>query len=217
MRLGILGGTFDPIHFGHLFIAEEARAHFRLDRVLFVPNGTPPHKKDYPITEARHRFAMTCLATDPNPWFECSSIERDRTGPSYAVDTLSILHARYPGAELFYIAGIDAIADILTWRRHTEVIQLAHFIAATRPGFDWEALQARLPESYLARILPLESTALNISSTEIRRRFRQNLPSRYLTPDAVLFYILEHKLYQSSAPSEDGATGTAKDLREWNK
>lgn len=215
MRLGIMGGTFDPIHYGHLFIAEEARTHFRLNHVLFVPNGHPPHKKSYPVTPAQHRYAMSLIATHSNSAFSCSPVEMDRTGPCYTVDTLALIRQQYPEAELFYITGIDAIADILTWNRHDVVIQMATFIAATRPGFDPVALRQRLPVDYLARILVLGSTALNISSTDLRWRIANNLSIRYLTPDGVMEYIYKHRLYRSGAsanaacPSGTSALETA--------
>lgn len=199
MRLGIMGGTFDPIHIGHLFIAEEARIRFRLNNVLFIPNGTPPHKKEYAITSARHRYVMTLIATHANQAFGCSPLELNRPGPSYTVDTLSQLREQNPDSELFYITGVDAVADILSWKRHEEVIQMATFIAAMRPGFDPITLKDRLPLAYLERILLLGSTAIGISSTDIRERFRQDLPVRYLIPDPVLDYIQKNSLYPSAA------------------
>ena len=206
-RLGIMGGTFDPIHYGHLFVAEEARARFALDHVLFVPNGAPPHKKEYMLTAAHDRYEMTRLATADNPAFTCTALELERPGPSYTVETLATLRAQYANADLFYITGIDAIADILTWRRHDEIIRMATFIAAARPGFDLKTLQDRLPAAYLERILLLGTTAQGISSTEIRERTRAKLPTRYLTPDRVLDYIREHHLYENKAvPVGDAAS-----------
>ncbi len=198
-RLGIMGGTFDPIHNGHLFVAEEARARFSLDGILFVPNGAPPHKSDYLLTAARHRYEMTRIATADNSAFTCLSLELDRPGPSYTVETLTLLQAQHPAAELFYITGVDAIADILTWRRHEEIIRMVTFIAATRPGFSPESLAERLPPSYLQRILMLGTTAIGISSTEIRERIRLGLPARYLTPDGVRDYIEKNHLYENAA------------------
>lgn len=208
MRLGIMGGTFDPIHYGHLFVAEEARVRFRLNHVLFVPNGTPPHKKDADLTPAAHRYAMALIATHGNRAFGCSPLEFHRPGISYTVDTLTQLRQENPEAELFYITGVDAVADILTWNRHEEVIRLATFIAAMRPAFDLRTLQERLPQSYLERILLLGSTTLGLSSTDIRDRLRQGLPARYLTPDGVLSYIAKHRLYPPAA------TGSAEADRE---
>ena len=195
MRLGIIGGTFDPIHYGHLFIAEEARARFQLNHVAFIPNGQPPHKKDLNVTPARHRYAMTQTAIAGNPNFICSPIEMQRPGLSYTVDTLAALKEMYPDAELFYITGVDAIAEILSWKRHEDVIRMATFLAATRPGFDLRSLKEKLPQDYLSRVLLIGSTYLGISSTDIRDRVRQNLPARYLTPDSVLKYIYQNQLY----------------------
>ncbi len=196
-RWGVMGGTFDPIHYGHLFVAEEARTHFELERVLFVPNNVPPHKTGRVITAPHHRFAMTEIATATNAAFVCSPLERDRPGASYTVDTLRTLRAELPQTELFYITGVDAITDILTWKRHEEVIHLAQFIAAARPGYDPEFLSARLPEAYLKQIHVLNSTALGISSTDLRQRVRENRPIRYLTPDGVVEYIVQHRLYST--------------------
>ncbi len=210
MRLGIMGGTFDPIHFGHLFVAEEARCRFGLDKVLFVPNGVPPHKKGYVITAPSHRYNMALLATHPNGAFGCSPVEVTRNGPSYTVDTLTQLRQQHSDAELFYISGVDAVADILSWKRHEEVVQLATFIAATRPGFDLRSLKERLPGAYLTRILLLGSTAIGISSSDMRQRMAQGLPIRYMTPDVVIDYIRKHNLYANAAPparsSEDTNT-----------
>src|SRR5207237_808794 len=149
-----------------------------------------------PVTPARHRYAMAQLATQSNPAFEVSSLELNRPGASYTVDTLTQLQAQYPAARLYYLTGVDAIAEILTWKRHAELIRLATFIAATRPGFDPALLGECLPPAYRERIRLLETTALNISSTGIRDRIRQGLPARYLTPDSVLDYISQQGLYR---------------------
>jgi nicotinate-nucleotide adenylyltransferase len=202
MRLGIMGGTFDPIHNGHLFVAEEARVLFALDRILFIPNGSPPHKKEYAITPASNRYAMTLIATHGNSGFACSPMELNRPGASYTVDTLTQLRQENPDADLFYITGIDAVADILSWKRHDEVIRLATFIAATRPGFDLSRLKQQLPAAYLERILLIATTALGISSTDLRSRVARGLPIRYLTPDGVVDYIYKRKLYQTEATAE---------------
>jgi nicotinate-nucleotide adenylyltransferase len=206
-RLGVMGGTFDPIHYGHLFVAEEARARFALDHVLFVPNGSPPHKTEMRLTAPRDRYEMTRLATADNPAFTCTALELNRVGPSYTVDTLTALRETYARAELFYITGIDAIADILTWRRHADIIHMTTFIAAARPGFALKTLQDRLPATYLDRILLLGTTAQGISSTDIRERIRAKLPTRYLTPNEVLDYIREHHLYEHKAvPAREAAS-----------
>ncbi len=195
MRLGIMGGTFDPIHNGHLFVAEEARVRFRLNNVLFVPNGQPPHKKEIKITPPRMRYSMALIATHSNQAFGCSPVESNRPGPSYTIDTLKAIREQNPDAELYYITGIDAVADILSWNRHEEVIQLATFIAAMRPGYNLVDLRDKMPRSYLERILLLGSTYLGISSTDIRTRLEQSLPVRYLMPDGVLDYIFKNSLY----------------------
>lgn len=200
MRLGIMGGTFDPIHYGHLFIAEEARVHFRLESVLFIPNGSPPHKPDRAMTPAVHRHAMTQLATDSNPAFACSAIELDRDGHSYTVDTLDLVRDAHPDAELYTIAGVDAISDLMTWKSHVEVVRKTMFIVATRPGFDLGILTERLPAAYMDKMLVIGSTALGISSTDIRMRVRQGRSIRYLTCETVVEYIEEHDLYAENEP-----------------
>lgn len=211
MRLGIMGGTFDPIHNGHLFVAEEARIRFRLNNVLFVPNGQPPHKQELKITPSRMRYAMALIATHSNQAFGCSPVESNRPGPSYAVDTLRSIREQNPDAELYYITGIDAVADILSWNRHEEVIQLATFIAAMRPGYNLVDLRDKMPRSYLERILLLGSTYLGISSTDIRSRLEQSLPVRYLMPDAVLDYIFKNSLYGTNIapPGADANSANA--------
>lgn len=196
MRLGIFGGTFDPIHYGHLFIAEEARVRFRLEKILFVPAGTPPHKKENELSPAKHRYAMTVIAIYGNPAFACTPIEIDRKGVSYTIDTLVQLRKEYPEDEFFYITGIDAVCDIMTWHRHQEVMRMARFITAARPGYSLNRLRDRLPPDYLENILLLGTTMLDVSSTELRYRVRHNLPIRYLTPDGVIEYIRKHRLYR---------------------
>lgn len=195
MNLGILGGTFDPIHNAHLFIAEEARVRYALDRVVFIPNALPPHKQTYAVSDPAHRYAMAVLATVSNPCFECSRIEIDRPGPSYMVDTLTEVHHRWPGAEVYCITGLDTILEIPTWYRPDEVIRLTHFIAAERPGFSLDLGEQDLPSELIERVLPLSTTHLDISSTEIRSRVQDGLPIRYLTPDSVVDYVHRHGLY----------------------
>lgn len=197
MRIGILGGTFDPIHYAHLFIAEEARVRFDLARVVFVVNALPPHKQAYPVTDAAHRLRMTELAIASNPSFECSRIELDRPGASYTVDTLKALQLEHPSAALFFITGVDTIVEIPTWHRPDEVIRLTCFIVADRPGHTWDPGGRDLPPALTDRVLPLSTTHLDISSTDIRRRVREGLPIRYLTPDSVAAYITAHRLYRS--------------------
>ncbi|MFN3422401.1 MAG: nicotinate-nucleotide adenylyltransferase [Armatimonadota bacterium] len=185
------------MHYGHLLAAEEARYRFALSQVIFVPCGIPPHKKPYEVTPAEHRYAMTVLATASNQYFAVSRVEIDRPGPSYAVDTVKIFrHQLGEGNELFFITGVDAVLEILTWKSHEELIQLCRFIAVTRPGYDAQKLQEKLPPSYLTKIDLLVIPGLDISSTMIRERVRKGEPIRYLTPDAVCDYIVKHGLYR---------------------
>src|SRR5687767_9660460 len=168
MRLGIMGGTFDPVHNGHLIAAEEARAACGLDEVVFVPAGRPWQKAERQVSSGEDRYLMTELATVTNPAFCVSRIELDRDGPTYTVDTLRALS----GPELWFISGADAVAQILTWKDPEEVLSLATFVAATRPGHRTEGLDPR--------VRVLEIPALAISSTEIRQRVREARPVRYL-------------------------------------
>ena len=200
-RLGIFGGTFDPIHFGHLFLAEEARIRFGLDRVLLIPNGRPPHKDGLARASGNHRFEMTRLAAAGNPAFECSRVELERPGMSYTIDTLALLREQNPSADLLYITGVDTAAELMTWRRPGEVVQLARIVAATRPGYDAQTLLRRLPDAIRERVSLLETTALDISSTDIRQRVQHGEAVRYLTPDSVLEYIEGHGLYLPEAGS----------------
>lgn len=196
-RIGIIGGTFDPIHYGHLFIAEEARFTCKLDRVIFVPAGMPPHKPGEPITTAERRYTMTVLATEDNTAFEVSRWEIDRSGPSYTVNTLEAFGEKYPGSELFFIMGADSAAEIMTWYRPERIVELATVIAAARPGTDIERARYELPEDIRGRVIFLESPGLHISSTELRERAADGMPVRYLVPDRVEKYIRENNLYRN--------------------
>jgi nicotinate-nucleotide adenylyltransferase len=192
--LGILGGTFDPIHYGHLAIAEEARERFGLARVLFMPTGAPPHKPTG-RAGAEHRYAMTVLATADNPAFAVSRLEIDRPGLSYTVDTLRALHEEYPGAELYMIIGADMALEFHTWRDPEGILAQATVVAATRPGWDLSRL-ASLPTA--GRILPMDAPGLYLSSTALRARIAEGRSLRYLTPPPVAAYIREHGLYRPS-------------------
>ncbi|MDS1029422.1 nicotinate-nucleotide adenylyltransferase [Bacillota bacterium LX-D] len=197
--LGIMGGTFDPIHYGHLVTAEAARETFNLEKVFFVPSGKPPHKKAYSVTEARHRYLMTILAVVTNPYFEASSIEFDRAGYSYAIDTVKEFKQRYTGTEIFFITGADAILEILTWKNVDELMQLCHFIAATRPGTKMKEITAflkKLPTVLQKKIHLLEIPALAISSTDIRRRVAEGRTIKYLLPEPIEQYIVKNNLYK---------------------
>jgi nicotinate-nucleotide adenylyltransferase len=206
-----MGGTFDPIHYGHLVSAGEALTQFRLDHVVFVPNRLSPLKDPADVSDPEHRYLMTFLATVSNPHFSVSRIEIDRPGASYTIDTMRDLAARYPGATLFYITGADAILQILRgeWDQSEELLAMCQFIAATRPGF-------ALTEETLRRTgrgrAPLENVhlmtipAMAISSTDIRVRVRQGRPATYLVPETVEAYIVKHGLYRR-VPTPEVAGG----------
>lgn len=199
--IGIMGGTFDPIHFGHLRAAEEVRQGFGLERVIFVPAGRPPHKQASEVTPPEHRYLMTLLATADHPHFEVSRVEIDRDGPSYTLDTLRYLRSIFsPEKALYFITGLDAILEIHTWMDYRELFQLADFIAVTRPGYNVEALrnlQEILGDELFSRIHPFPVTLLAISSRDIRRRVREGRSIRYLVPDPVMKYIEKERLYLS--------------------
>ena len=190
-----MGGTFDPLHIGHLFIAEAARVQCGLDKVVFFPNRIPAHmqgKLAHANPEAR--WKITLAGIEGNSHFEASRVELDREGASYAFDTLQ--HFTAESVELFYIIGGDSLADLLTWHRGAELFEMCHFIAALRPGFDSQKALRELSEKQRAKVLLLETPELQISSTDIRNRVRRNLPIRYLVPDAVERIIRQHHLYQ---------------------
>lgn len=191
-----MGGTFDPVHTGHLVIAEEARTRFRLDEVVFVPAAVPPHKHRADVSPAEDRYAMVLLATAGNPRFSVSRVEMERAGPSYTIDTMLEFRKRYgPEAALYFLTGVDAILEILTWHEPEAIIRHCRFIAATRPGYDPAQLTQRLPQAFVAAIDMLTAPGVDISSSEIRRRVREGASVRYLTPELVEDYIRKRHLY----------------------
>ena len=194
-RVGVMGGTFDPIHHGHLVAASEVQAWFDLDEVVFVPTGDPWQKSDRHVTEAEHRYLMTVVATAANPRFNVSRVDIEREGPTYTIDTLRDLKAEMPDAELFFITGADALADIFTWRDVQELFDLATFVGCTRPGYtmDPETLD-KIPSD---KVTMVEIPALAISSTECRARRAKGEPVWYLVPDGVVQYIAKHDLYST--------------------
>jgi len=194
-----MGGTFDPIHHGHLVAASEVQAWFALDEVIFVPTGDPWQKSDRVVTTAEHRYLMTVIATASNPRFSVSRVDIDRDGPTFTLDTLKDLQAAMPDAELYFITGADALADIFTWRSAEDLFELAKFVGCTRPGHEMDpATLAAIPGD---RVTMLEIPALAISSTDCRERTRRGEPVWYLVPDGVVQYIAKHHLY----PSDPGA------------
>ena len=198
MRIGVLGGTFDPIHIGHLVAAEEVGVRQALEHVVFVPAGLPPHKLHLHVTPVRHRLNMVQLAIADNPRFVLSRVEIDRFGPSYTVDTVQLLRDEYGSkVELYFIMGADSLAELVTWHKPAQLIRLCRIVALTRPGYqvDMEELDRLLPGA-IARVQLLEMPLLQISSTDLQRRVRMGLPIKYLVPPAVEAYIYQHELYQ---------------------
>ena len=193
MRLGVMGGTFDPIHHGHLVAASEVQALFGLDEVVFVPTGQPWQKGERDVSPPEHRYLMTVVATASNPRFTVSRVDIDRPGLTYTIDTLRDLHAQRPDAELFFITGADALAQIVSWRDNEQMFDLAHFIGVTRPGFD--LADSHLPEG---RVSLVEVPAMAISSTDCRDRVARGMPVWYLVPDGVVQYIDKRSLYRTA-------------------
>lgn len=202
MRLGVMGGTFDPVHIGHLVTAEEARCQFGLEEVIFVPSARPPHKTGLRQSPPWQRLRMVEMAVDGNPFLTVSDIEVSRQGLSYTIDTLKsirVMRGRY--AELFFITGADAILEILTWKNPEELLSESSFIAASRPGHRLDSVREALPEFNSAgekaadRVFEMEIPALAISSTEIRERVSAGRTFRYLVPEQVWEYIRENGLY----------------------
>ncbi|MCL5108407.1 MAG: nicotinate-nucleotide adenylyltransferase [Chloroflexi bacterium] len=199
-RLGLLGGTFDPIHYGHLVAAEESLYRLRLDRVLLVPAGQPPHKLGRRVTPAAQRLAMVRLAAADNAALAVSTIELERHGPSYSVDTVAAVREQAgPGAEIFFIVGSDALPDLLTWYRPRRLLQLSTLAVVSRPGypFDLSHLSASLPEA-AQRIVHVPAPELAISSSDLRARVAAGRPIRYQLPEAVELYIRQQGLYIQS-------------------
>jgi nicotinate-nucleotide adenylyltransferase len=194
--VGVMGGTFDPIHLGHLVAAEEARLRFGLERVVFMPAGEPPHKRDYEVTPAEHRYAMVALAVAGNPHFEASRLEIERPGPSYTVDTMRFFREQLgPRAGLYFITGADAMLEVLTWHQPEEIARLCEFIAVARPGYDTARLAGALRPEMWQRVRVLDIPGVAVSSSDLRARAARDEALRYLTPPAVAHYIAVHHLY----------------------
>jgi nicotinate-nucleotide adenylyltransferase len=189
-RVGIMGGTFDPIHHGHLVAASEVADLFDLDEVLFVPTGQPWQKASEDVSPAEHRYLMTVIATASNPRFTVSRADIDRAGPTYAIDTIRDVERERPGAKLYFITGADALSQILSWKGADELFGLARFIGVTRPGY--ELSDRHLPPDAVTLV---DIPALAISSTACRARVASGHPIWYLVPDGVVQYIAKHRLY----------------------
>ena len=198
-RVGILGGTFDPIHVGHLMTAEAVRDEYNLDKVIFIPAAVPPHKRQQEVTMAKHRYVMTVLATCSNPNFEVSDIELKRPGPSYSIDTVHAFLEEYgEDTDFFFIIGADVIPDMGTWNRIEKLLEICEFVAAQRPGCkpDSEELRARFGELVAKHIHTLETPEFEVSSTDIRERLRKGHSIRYIVPPEVEEYIYQKGLYR---------------------
>jgi nicotinate-nucleotide adenylyltransferase len=189
-RIGIMGGTFDPVHHGHLVAASEVAVRFSLDEVIFVPTGEPWQKTRRAVSPAEDRYLMTVIATASNPRFSVSRVDIDRGGPTYTVDTLREIHDMYPGSKLFFITGADALSQILTWHDAEDIFEFAHFIGVTRPGY--QLTGEHLPTGSVTLV---EVPAMAISSTACRVRVAKGEPVWYLVPDGVVQYISKRALY----------------------
>lgn len=207
--IGIIGGSFNPIHIGHLVVAEEARVRFSLERVIFVPVGVPGYKKPTAeLIDPERRFAMTLLATASNPYFFVSRIEIDHFKKTYTYDTIKEFKKIYPDKDynIYFITGADSVLSILTWKKPKELLSMCYFIAATRPGYSLKRLREKLKrigEDCDKRVIVMRIPALSISSTEIRKRIREGFPIRYLVPKEVEEYIKKHNLYKEDDPWEE--------------
>lgn len=196
-RVGVFGGTFDPIHLGHLVAAEEVRVVLELARVVFVPAGAPPHKLRRPVSPARHRLAMVQLAIDGNPYFTCSTIDMERVGPSYTVDLLELIRKRWgPDKDIFFLMGRDALADLPNWQQPDRICELASLVCVDRPRYevDMDALERVVP-GISKRVEFVHIPGMAISSTDIKRRVRTGRPIKYQVPEAVEAYIYAQNLY----------------------
>jgi nicotinate-nucleotide adenylyltransferase len=200
IRYAIMGGSFDPIHFGHLAAAESVRQNLNCQKIIFIPLGNPPHKKNRILSDSIHRYTMTVLATCSNPYFEVSNIETNREGYTYTLNTITELNEYYgKEVELLFITGADALFEIETWYKVDELLKLCSFVAVTRPGYDKSMLEQKLQylqSKYNSKIHIIDVPGLNISSTDIRERIKKGASIRYLVPEAVEQYIYKHRLFR---------------------
>jgi len=202
-RIGISGGTFDPIHYGHMIIAEQIRESLELDKVIFIPSGLTPHKDITKVTPAEHRFNMVRAAVQTNSFFEVSRIEIEREGYTYTIDTVRQLNEIYgETARLFFIIGADVIPELLTWKDYEKLFKLCEFIAVLRPGFKKDDIMKEveyLRSTYLAKIHIVDAPLIDISSTIIREKVKAGKSIKYLVPESVESYIIKNKLYLGNA------------------
>jgi len=200
MKIGVLGGTFDPVHLGHLIMAEEVRVSLGLSEIILVPAGQPLLKPAHPITPAEHRLQMLHLAIADRPHFRVSTLEIERPGPSYTVDTIAELRGQYGSeAEIFFILGWDSLAQIAEWREPLRIIEMCYLVAVPRPGYqrpDLEALEASVP-GVSQRVVFLEKPQIDISASAIRELVARGKPINHLVPEPVAEYIIKHKLYST--------------------
>lgn len=198
MNIGVLGGTFDPIHLGHLIVAEEVRARLDLSEVIFVPTGQPWLKRNSPIAPAEHRIRMVRLAIADKPYFKLSTVEMERPGPSYSVDTIAELQGQVGARdEIFFILGWDSLAQLPLWREPSRFIQMCHLVAVPRPGYsvpDLKKLEVEI-SGLSKRVILMDKPEIDISATEIRKRVTQGLSISHLVPRPVERYIKRHGLY----------------------
>ncbi len=200
IKIGLLGGTFNPIHYGHLIIAEQIRELFEFDNIVFIPSGIPPHKDINKVMGAQHRLAMVKLAVESNPNFWVSDVESNRKGYTYTIDTLRGLRSTYEGETRFYfIIGADNVQELVTWKEFRKVFGMCEFIATYRPGYDIKCtslLIDQLKKDYMARITLVPALLIDISSTDIRRRVMEGRSIKYLVPEKVEEYIFKNNLYR---------------------
>lgn len=212
-RVGIVGGTFDPIHYGHLAAAAGAHHELSLDRVLFMPNRQPPHKQGQAVTDAADRLAMVRLAVRSDPRFEVSTFELEQDGPSYTVRTVSALREAHPDWDIYFIAGADSLYDIRTWYQYERLLQLCHFVAVARPGYPpehWDQLRRELGPDLADQITRLDLPGVDLSASALRRRVREGAPITYLLPPEVEEYVKRHGLYreqEGEGSAEDAVRG----------
>lgn len=193
MKIAVMGGTFNPIHFAHLVCAEQVRESLGYEKILFIPAGQPPHKVQPGLVSAIHRFQMVLLATENNPFFEVSSVELDRVGPSYTIQTIRTLHLMYGETlELAWIIGADSLIEYKIWKDFENVLEQCSLIVTTRPNYNLE----QVPTEIRDRVTIIQITGIDISATEIRNRIRDNETIRYLVPESVETYIDKHRLYR---------------------